>query len=1410
MSNFVVRTILAGAFSIATLLAGTQHVQAAPAQCSGEVELWFLNDESTSVTDTEFASAKSFLNQVSSGFNFDATSGFRGALVAWATSPTLVSGLTGSFSDVALNYARVGNGSTYPGAALAYTYSAIANYNSSTYKTSGGAEVRSDVPSIVVMMTDANGVTSGTGSISDAAAFTTAADNLRNAGQSLVIMLIAEAADRYDTTSANYDSAFKTLMDNAAGGAANVIVGSTYDVIADPTKGFISNLSDRVCAVAQAVTSTSATMEVTKSFDATAPELAALAVDDTVTWTVAVENTGNVTLESVTLGDNLSAGGSDYTLADASPKVTAQRSGSTSTDTSFDPGDIWTWTVSYTLTQADFDAGKLENVASVTATPSGGTAFTVYSGTDGTASTSDTTPTAGNGVMTTLPTSAAMEVTKTETSTNHAVGDTLSWDIVVTNKGNVTLTGVSLSDDTLTRLDVAGTELTLTSGPTAGTWPGTPGVLAPDESVTFTASYTLTQDDIDAGGVANIATASGTAPDETPVTGTSDSDAVAEGNQPTQTAITPSAEIKITKTVDDSALADGIREGDVLLYHIVIENTGNVTLSDLVLTDTFKDANGDPLTLTTAPQLPATSLAVGESWEIDASFALTAAAIEAGGVSNIAMISGKTPAGSEVQAQSKVEGNSSTGGGTGTPTGTGFPGEISGRVLTYLAGAPGVTVYLLRETSPNSGVYEPALDADDNPISTVTDADGNYVFLNVPPGTYGVEFDAPEAGTSLATKSATAEAAGNRIVGISVDAGAVELHQDAFFVDPAGVIYDAETFAPISGARVTLQYNGTPVPDSWLNTVLGDGNGVLTGSDGGYFFLFDPLVAKSGTYTLVVEKAGYKISKSTPSIAGSYTPGLGGGLEKIVPEAVPSSGGSQSYYLAFDFVFTGNPATTSNGISNNHIPLDADLASDVKDEVTAILKDDLAATMTQQAQRMQGYAEGALNRLKSRDGGKCAPALAEALRHSQIHFATGSAEITTDSNAILDEVSQILGSCPDQRFEVAAHTDNVGDVQANLDLSWARADAVIAALQARGIEMSRLSGRGYGDTVPVADNATAIGRAANRRIEFALLDTAKDLCADSSRSDHAFSADMQNGNGAVDGFYQREEHDCHGDVWRIVSADGSLLRTDRGVDQRMMNISVRRERFVSDDRVSGRFLGAYATRSTITDRADGEILGFGVNAGVYGADLLSQGLYLDYYLGAAAGRHTFDLNFGRVGGVINATGHYSFGALFAGAALSGETKVQGIAVSPRAGVDLAWSPGGKGSLAAARGALSDSESLTIPAVMGGRAFVELRFEDLLSQSPMALAVTPRLLCDWGMGELSMSCGYGGSIELTSASGSDGTRFGVSLEGSQTKGTSSGTVSFQVERPIGSGWLKGGLQAGMDGAAGIGADYALEF
>lgn len=100
-----------------------------------------------------------------------------------------------------------------------------------------------------------------------------------------------------------------------------------------------------------------------------------------------------------------------------------------------------------------------------------------------------------------------------------------------------------------------------------------------------------------------------------------------------------------------------------------------------------------------------------------------------------------------------------------------------------------------------------------------------------------------------------------------------------------------------------------------------------------------------------------------------------------------------------------------------------------------------------------------------------------------VNFDTGKATIRPDSAKTLDDAATALKSVPGMKVEVGGHTDDVGTAEANLKLSQERAQAVVAALVKRGVEAGRLTARGYGQTVPVADNRTEEGRAKNRRVE---------------------------------------------------------------------------------------------------------------------------------------------------------------------------------------------------------------------------------------------------------------------------------------------------------------------------------------
>jgi outer membrane protein OmpA-like peptidoglycan-associated protein len=118
----------------------------------------------------------------------------------------------------------------------------------------------------------------------------------------------------------------------------------------------------------------------------------------------------------------------------------------------------------------------------------------------------------------------------------------------------------------------------------------------------------------------------------------------------------------------------------------------------------------------------------------------------------------------------------------------------------------------------------------------------------------------------------------------------------------------------------------------------------------------------------------------------------------------------------------------------------------------------------------------------------CRAEIATFTTRNAILFQSGSARITPDSGAALDELAAYLAQCPKTLVDVEGHTDADGDADANLSLSVDRALAVVDALIARGIGEERLYAVGYGESLPVASNDTAAGKRANRRIAFGLHD----------------------------------------------------------------------------------------------------------------------------------------------------------------------------------------------------------------------------------------------------------------------------------------------------------------------------------
>jgi len=101
-----------------------------------------------------------------------------------------------------------------------------------------------------------------------------------------------------------------------------------------------------------------------------------------------------------------------------------------------------------------------------------------------------------------------------------------------------------------------------------------------------------------------------------------------------------------------------------------------------------------------------------------------------------------------------------------------------------------------------------------------------------------------------------------------------------------------------------------------------------------------------------------------------------------------------------------------------------------------------------------------------------------------VTFQSGKALLTEEAMQTLQTVYQMLRDNPTVRIEIRGYTDNYGSAAKNLDLSQKRAAAVKQFLVGKGIESNRMVAIGFGQDKPIASNATAAGRAQNRRIEF--------------------------------------------------------------------------------------------------------------------------------------------------------------------------------------------------------------------------------------------------------------------------------------------------------------------------------------
>jgi len=285
-----------------------------------------------------------------------------------------------------------------------------------------------------------------------------------------------------------------------------------------------------------------------------------------VTYTFKVRNTGNVTLTNVTVSDPLPAGWAG-TMVSSDP---AAPSGPVSCVGSLPVGDEWvdcTGTFTYTVSQADIDAGT---VLTNEATAAGEDPASNPVSSSKANATVNVTPAPGLGLT-----------KQASVSRVSVAGDQVDYTFTASNTGNVTLTNVTVTDPGPKVGTVAGTgQMSAVTCPADGhAWPtATPGVLPVGKSVVCSATYTVSQGDINAGGtLTNTATATGY-------------DLAGVKQTWTDTApvqvVKPS--ITLTKTVSGPSPA---KAGDELIFHFTAVN-GPVALQNVTITDDSSSFTG--------------------------------------------------------------------------------------------------------------------------------------------------------------------------------------------------------------------------------------------------------------------------------------------------------------------------------------------------------------------------------------------------------------------------------------------------------------------------------------------------------------------------------------------------------------------------------------------------------------------------------------------------------------------------------------------------------------------------------------------------------------------------------------------------------------------------------------------------
>ncbi len=399
---------------------------------------------------------------------------------------------------------------------------------------------------------------------------------------------------------------------------------ATYTVSqADMDNGSISDTADATGKTPSGATTTSpgssASVTATQAGGITitkSASAASVSAPGTVTYTFVVKNSGNVSLSGATITDS-----ANFSGLSALSCANSETNGSIALAV----GASETCTATESVTQAQIDAGtSLVDTGSVSAaTPASDTTQTSVSA-------------SSNQATVSITQSPSLKVVKTASvSAVSAAGATFTYTFAVTNNGNTDEYNVNIAD--AQTAPSVGTSLSAISCPNTSSTP-----LAPGASENCTATYTVSQADMDNGSISDTAKATGNSGSPTGPAQTS------SGSGATVTA-TQSPSLSLTKSASVTQVS---QMGQQVTYSFLVTNTGNVSVNSIAISDAQQAPSvNSSLTAITCPK---SSLAPGANETCMATYTVTQQDLNHGSITDTATASGKTAVGTGVTSNSST------------------------------------------------------------------------------------------------------------------------------------------------------------------------------------------------------------------------------------------------------------------------------------------------------------------------------------------------------------------------------------------------------------------------------------------------------------------------------------------------------------------------------------------------------------------------------------------------------------------------------------------------------------------------------------------------------------------------------------------------------------------------------------